>query len=720
MGSAFTLTVDSRGHARLVFDLPSEKINKLTADVLAELDHLIDTIQEDKKIQVIVLSSAKKDIFIAGADINEIAEIMEPNDGTQKALRGQAILNKLENLNVPTIAIIDGACLGGGLELALACTYRISTDHPKTKLGLPEVKLGIIPGFGGTQRLPRLIGLQRGLPMILSGRPIDGLQAYRYKLTDACFPREFLDEKINGFVKSILSTNGRRHTVSRRRNGLLRQLVGERNPIVRSVMFNAAKKNLKKKTRNLYPAPLTALEVLKKTRSMSLSTGLKVEAEHLGKLAAGNVCKNLVRLFFINEDIKKDKGVYEDVSPIKILRAGVLGAGIMGGGIAWLLSKADVPVRLKDLDWEAIGRGYRTASTIYGKLKQLRKYNDREINLKMHLITGTTDYSGFKQSDLVIEAVVEDLEVKKNVLSELEEHVRSDTIIATNTSTIPISVMEKFLAYPERFLGMHFFNPVNRMSLVEVIPGEQTSPQTIATVMAFARRLGKTPIKVRSCPGFLVNRLLLPYLNEAFYMVQEGIDPRKIDSVLYDFGMPMGPLTLVEKIGFNVGYKAAEILEKSYGPRMKIAEILSAIYGNKSLLGKNQIYLSSGKNKELNPEVSQIIQVCQSQNALSSRPLSDYDIVERAILVIINEASRCLQEKIVDKPSYLDMAVIMGIGFPAFRGGVLRYADAVGIDIVVDKMESQAKTHGERFKPSELLLEMKKKKVSFYDNETIR
>ena len=544
MGKAFHLTIDDHGLGKLIFDLPNEKVNKLTENVMWELDQFLNELRKNPRIRALILQSGKPDVFIAGADIGEIVTISDSEDGEKKALMGQAVLKQLEDLTIPTAAVIDGACLGGGLELALACTYRISTDSPKTRLGLPEVKLGIIPGFGGTQRLPRLVGLQRSLSMILSGKPIDSLKAYRYKLTDLCVPRESLKKQTDKFIQAILDSNGKKKVLKRRRQGFLQQFLREGNPLSRLVIFSMAKKNLLKRTKNLYPAPITALNVIKKTRRMKPSNGFKTEAQEFGKLAVGDISRNLVKLYFINEAIKKDTGVQSHIKPTEITRAGVLGAGVMGGGIAWLFTKAEIPIKLKDLSWEAINKGYHTVSNIYEKLRELRKYDDREINLRMHLITGTTDYSDFEQLDVVVEAVVENPKIKKIAFAELEEHARADTIIATNTTTISVSDMAQTFKYPERFIGMHFFNPVNRTPLVEIVPSEQTSPKTIATIVALAKKLGKTPIIVRSRPGFLINRLLLTYVNEAFYLVQEGVSPLAIDSCLCNFGMPTGPLKL--------------------------------------------------------------------------------------------------------------------------------------------------------------------------------
>ena len=714
---ALELIRDEDRLVKLKFDLPDEKVNKLTEKVMEELDSLLDEIQKDNELQAIAILSGKKDIFIAGADIHEIVNISDSQDGTQKALMGQRVLNKLEDLSIPSIAVIDGACLGGGLELALACTYRISTDSPKTSLGLPEVKLGIIPGFGGTQRLPRLIGLQQSLSLILTGRFIDSLTAYNYCLTDAHVPNESLKEKTHAFVKTILTAKGRKGILARRQRGLIHYLFGKRNPIYEFIVLKLAKKNLLKKTRGFYPAPLAALKLIKKTRSMNLSKGLENEAEVFGKLVMGDISKNLVKLFFIGERIKRDKGINGDAQCDTVSQAGVLGAGTRGGDISWLFTKAEIPVTLKDLSWQAVKKGCNAASRTYKKLQQLGKYNDRDIAFRMNLIKGTLDYTGFDHLDVVIEAVTEDQKIKAEVFRELEDKVRDDTIIASTTGTVPIPEMAKTFKHPERFLGMHFFNPASRIPLVEIIPNEKTSSKTIATIVALTKRLGKTPVKVRNCPGLLVNRLLTPYLNEAFYMLQEGIDPIRMDNSFCDFGMSMGPLTLVDEMGIDMGYKNAVILHNAYGERMQIAEIFSVFGEDKHLLGKKAkkgVYIYDGRTKVLNAVVNEVIARVESQNSDTSARLMDNEIVERALLIMINEASRCLEEKIVENAGYLDIALILTIGFPAFRGGLLRYADTIGIHSICTKINKLKDLHGERFKPSKLLLEMKSKKAAFY------
>jgi 3-hydroxyacyl-CoA dehydrogenase/enoyl-CoA hydratase/3-hydroxybutyryl-CoA epimerase len=716
MNHAFTMTLDN-GLADICFDVPGEKVNILSSDTLQELDTLLDNLRASTDVEAVAIRSGKPDIFIAGADIAEIAHIGDPNEGARKAALGQGILDKLAQLPQPTIAVIDGACLGGGLELALACDFRIATDNPKTSLGLPEVNLGIIPGFGGTQRLPRLVGLKHALKMILSGKPVDGKKALKSHLVDVFCPKTFVGEALRDLVARVRKPEGRR-AVERQRNAHpWQRYFLEANPISERVILSAARRDVMRRTHGLYPAPLKAIEVIGHTAHGALAKGLDVEAHSFGELVVTDTCKNLLTLFYAQEHAKKN-GVIPGVYPEKeIARAGVLGAGVMGGGIAWAFSNAGLPVRLKDISWEAVAKGFEAAEKIYAVLRKIRRRTPRQTNLAMHKITGTTDYQGFGKLDIVVEAIVENPAVKKQVYAELEAHLAPDAIIATNTSTLSVTELAADMKHPERLVGMHFFNPVNRMPLVEVIPGAKTNPGTVNAVIRLSRKLKKTPIVVKSCPGFLVNRLLMPYLNESLYMLQEGIAPERIDRLHEAFGMPMGPLTLIDEVGIDICHKAAIVLQEAYGERMQIAEIFSMIYEDHHLLGKKAgagIYLHEGKARELNPKLMDIIADYRDSVATSPASLSDPDIVDRSIFIMINEASRCLEEHVVQTAEYLDLAMILGTGFPPFRGGLLRYADAIGIDHLVTRLEDLALQHGMRFQPSEPLLAMRRRDGRFH------
>jgi len=718
MSNALTLTIDTNGVANLCFDLPNKKANKLSKPVMEELSKAINVIDGNKAIRILLFTSAKENIFIAGADINEIKDMHNEQEALEVVARGQEIMNRIAALKIPTIAVIDGACLGGGLELSLACKYRVAITNPKTVLGLPEVNLGIIPGFCGTQRLPRLIGLSESLKMILSGKPVDAKKAYKIGLVDDLIREEFLEEKLGHFVTEIIKNGENNVYMKRRREAKKKRFMLEF--FGKYVIFYFAQKDLYEKTKGHYPAPFVALEVIKKTYNSTYSTrGYKTELRAFCELCVTPISKNLIEIFFTSEALKKDSGTKdEDVTAHEIKNAAVLGAGVMGGGIAWLFANNDLNIRIKDITQNAIAIGYNQIIKIFNQLKKIRKLTQEEIDLKTARITAGTDYAGFENADIVVEAIVENMAVKKNILAELEGKVKKDAMIVSNTSSLSITEMSHALKNPERFAGMHFFNPVNRMPLVEVIRGEKTSEKTVTSVVKLSKKLGKTPIVVRDVAGFLVNRILLPSMNEAAYLLQEGADIRHIDSVMEKFGMPMGPFILADVVGIDVGVKVAQSLEEAYGERMKVSELLTEIYKNhKDLLGKKSkkgFYVHES-HPYVNREMTGILRNFRAQKNITPTYFSDNEIVDRCILTMVNEAAKCLEENVVENARYLDMAMIMGAGFPAFRGGLLRYTDNRGLDDVVKKLHELNNKHGKRFEVSKLLINMAQKRQKFYN-----
>ena len=722
MTNGIDFSIDRSGVANLIFDLPNEKINKLSKNVLEELERAINVIDGNKAIRVLLISSHKKDIFIAGADINEIRSIVTEKDAREKVSRGQEILNKLAKIKIPTIAVINGACLGGGLELALACKYRVAVLNSKTQLGLPEVNLGIIPGFGGTQRLPSLIGLEDSLKMILSGKSIDGEKAFKIGLVDEAIHEEFLEESLSAFVTEIIKNGDKNKFLVKRNNATKRRFYIESLLMKKHLIFHFAKKDLWEKTKGHYLAQFFALEVIKRTYRKTYGTrGFKVELDVFCDLAVVDISKNLIEIYFTSEALKKDAGVEEFIGQKDIKNVSLLGAGIMGGGIAWLFANYNFNVRIKDITQQAIALGYNQILKIFNQLQKIRKLNSNQVSLKMANVSAGLDYTNFEHSDLIVEAVIENISVKKNILKEVESQVANDAIIASNTSSLSISEMAEALENPSRFVGMHFFNPVNKMPLVEVICGEKTSNETVATIVKLAKKLGKTPIVVKDVPGFLVNRILLTYLNESAYLLQDGFSIKKIDSEIENFGMPMGPFVLADVVGIDVGVKVAESLEKGYGSRMKVAKILQELHQNhKNLLGKKSNlgfynYDKNGKITSQNLEIYKILDEIKDSIKAPENTIDDTEIIERCILTMINEASKCLEENVVKNARYLDMAMIMGAGFPPFRGGVMRYADKLGIQNVVKKLQNFEKKYGERFVVSNLLISMAQNNQKFYN-----
>ena len=695
----------------LTFDVPNKSVNVLSEAVLTELDALLKGQCQDDTLKAIVFQSGKRDIFIAGADISEIEALTSPEKTKAMLTHVNQLFTSFSSLPCPTIAFIDGVCLGGGLELVLACDYRVVTDNPKVQLGAPEVKLGIIPGWGGTQRLPRLIGLQKALPLILNGSSINAKKALKLGIADRLVLKSFVHQELTQFIDQVVSHKSH---IRRPKKTSLQQRLMENNFIGRSVMYRVAKKGILKKTKGLYPAPLAALKAAITGYSKSLEKGLDVEANCFAPLIESPEFNELVRLFFLQEKLKKGpKPLTETIKPIT--NPTVMGAGLMGGGIAWLFAYRGLSVRVKDIHWSCISNAYKAANAICGQLRKIRKIQPYEQSLIMSRMTGTVDWSGFRRSDLVVEAIVENMDIKKEVIKELESQVSEDTIIASNTSSLSITEMASVLTHPERFIGMHFFSPVNRMPLVEIIAGQCTSQETIDRTIACVLALKKIPIVVKNVPGFLVNRIFIPYVVEAVACLQDGVDVTTIDRIATDFGMPMGPLELADEVGLDVGYKVAQVLEEGYGERMSIAPIFHEIMKDENLRGKKTsrgFYIhAKGRKKIPNKPLLQDIGMQREHMNVPS----DQDVLHRMMLIMVNEAAYCLKEGVVENADTLDMAMIMGVGFPPVVGGVCRYANQMGIDNVIYHLKALESKYGDRFKPAPLLFEMQKNKQSFND-----
>ncbi|MEC7840065.1 MAG: 3-hydroxyacyl-CoA dehydrogenase NAD-binding domain-containing protein [Chlamydiota bacterium] len=704
MTSALHLEVSNEGVATLTFDLPDEKINKLSLEVMNELEAMLLQLKTNTSITALLIKSAKPNIFIAGADLKGFEPAFKnPTLGEQLITRGHKVFNSLAALPFPTVAVIDGACLGGGTELALACDYRVVSDNEKTQISLPEVTLGIFPGWGGTQRLPRLVGIEQALNMILTGKTIDAKKAFKIKFADAILPKEFLDDQLSLFISKITTDSGKKSILKHRKLSGFHYTLMEKNPIGRSLLFHFAHKNVMKKTKGLYQDPLLALNLIKHTYDKKLEKGLQIEIDTFIKAIPKEFKNaiNLINLFFANEELKKNPGIELNVEGAPIHRGAVIGAGTMGAGIAWLFSYRDIPVRLKDVSWECIGKGYAAARGIYKTLLKIRKIKPYQIDKKFQYISGTIDYSGFQTADIVIEAATENLELKHKIFAEIEDVIRPDAVIASNTSSLPISEMSKHMKHPERFLGMHFFNPPNRMPLVEIVAGEHTSQKAIATAVELCRKFKKTPLIVKDCAGFLVNRIFAMAANESSWMLQEGVDMQRLDRVITKFGMPMGPFILADEVGNDVASKVFGSFYGAYGERMhppKLGQAMAdaGLYGKKS--GKG-FYLYGGKRPVPNPEVQAILKSINSKKVT----ISDEEIIDRFTLGMINEAARCLQEGIVEGPMYVDMGLLYGIGFPPFRFGLLRYADSIGVKNIVEKLNRLSEKYGERFTPCDYI-----------------
>jgi 3-hydroxyacyl-CoA dehydrogenase/enoyl-CoA hydratase/3-hydroxybutyryl-CoA epimerase len=700
-------TIDEKGVAYLVIDTPGQKANIINIPFLQELSDVLDALEKQAP-KALVIKSAKSGIFIAGADLHGFKPVFKDPPLAKKLIgMGHAIFKRLANAPFATIAAIDGACLGGGCELALGCQYRIASDSAKTQIGLPEVNLGLFPGWGGTQRAPRLVGLIQGMNLVLSGKPVDAKKAYKIHLIDAIAPAEFFQEHLNQFIDKVLTKRGKEEILAKRKKPLFdKTLIG---PLV---AFWSAKRNIQKKTKGLYTAPFAALNVIKKGFFMPLDRALAYEADSFLKGISTDLAQavNLIQLFFNNEALKKNPGVPEGAKPVDVEALGVIGAGTMGSGISFSASYRDIPTRFKDISWQMVANGYGAAWKSYETLIKIRKLFPNQASLKFHKMSGTVTYDGFSKLPLVVEAATENLDLKFKIFHELEAILPKEAIIASNTSSLAISELASKAKHPERFVGMHFFNPVARMPLVEVVAGEKTSADTLATAVAFCQKLKKTPIVVKDCAGFLVNRIFVMGIVETMAMVEEGISQEQIGRALLNFGMPMDPFELADEVGNDVNYKVLESFSKAYPDRVYVSKIVKQVF-DAGFFGKKVdkgFYLYAKRKKRgPNPEVLKWL-------PKDKKSVKDATIVDRLTLAMLAESARCLEEKIVTEPGHLDMALVLGTGFPPFRTGILRYADDLGIKQCVEKMEILQKEYGARFAPCPLLQQMAKEGRGFY------
>ncbi len=709
--TAFDLRVEEDGLAILTFDLPGEKVNKFSRDVIAELGEVLVRLAREARIRGLLVRSGKPDIFIAGADVKEFVAVQaeQVRPGVERV---QSLFEQLANLPYPTVAAINGVCLGGGTELALACDYRLMSDAKKAQVGLPEVRLGIFPAWGGCTRLPRVVGLAAALDLILTGKALDARRAKKIGLVDEAVPAAIFDDWSRGLARSKL---GARKPRPRRRPRSLADVAMEATPVGRKVVFAKAREGVMRQTGGHYPAPLEALEVIEQGFGRPVAEGLAVEARHIGLIFGGEVQRNLLDIFFLTEEVKKESGVSDPaVRPREVARVGVLGAGVMGGGIAQLAADKGLAARMKDVAPVALAHGYAAAAAIWRASVRKRRMTPREMSRKMDLLSGTLDYSGFARCEVSIEAVVEKLAVKRAVLREWEESVPRTAIFASNTSTLPITEIAVGAIEPGRVVGMHFFNPVHRMPLVEVIRAERTSDETVATVFALAKALGKTPVVVRDAPGFLVNRILAPYLSEAVRLVQEGCRIEDVDAAMTRFGMPVGPLALLDDVGLDVAAKGGEVLQAAFPERLRMG-------GEEALAAAGRLGRKNGKGFYEYADGKRGAPAREAYSALRAKrrdqsPLPDEVMEARLVLPMINEAAFCLEDDIVAAPARLDLAMIFGTGFPAFRGGLLRYADSVGLGRVFTRLDDLAERLGPRFSPADTIQRLANTHAGFYSS----
>jgi 3-hydroxyacyl-CoA dehydrogenase/enoyl-CoA hydratase/3-hydroxybutyryl-CoA epimerase len=687
------------GICLLTFDRPGSSANIFDLRTLDELAQELEFIERQTELKGVIFVSSKRSVFIAGLDLNLVQEIKSTAQARNLIERGQAVMNRIAALRIPTVAAVHGAAVGGGYELCLACDYRIVSPDHATKIGLPETKIGLLPGWGGSTRLPRLIGLPKALDIILGGKTVPAKLALKLGMVDELAPVECL---VAAAVRKIHQGKPLRS------NHWLTN-----NRLVAAAITPQVRKRLLQKTRGHYPAVLKALEVATRGISRTVEASLALERDGIIELMQTDVCQNLINVFFLQEHARKKSlpAAVSNAEPKPVARTAVIGAGVMGAGIAQWISARKLPVILRDINTEQVGKGMASIAKLYRDGVKHHTFTTHEARAGMDRVHPAPVEVPLRHTDLVIEAAVENLELKKKIFQRLDELVSPDTVLATNTSALPISDMVAGTRHPERVVGLHFFNPVHRMQLVEVITARQTAPEVLQRALKFAQQIGKLPVVVKDSPGFLVNRILIPYLIEAGNLFEAGAKIEDLDEVMLDFGMPMGPLRLLDEVGLDVSLHVAGTLAAHFGERMKVPDCVRKMTGA-GLLGRKSgkgFYLhEKSKEAKPNPQISTYV---LSQQA---RAISREELQERMVFLMVNEAARCLEEQIVTDPADVDFAMIMGTGFAPFRGGPLRYTDTVGAARLVGAMNHLVASGTAHFEPCKLLAGMAERGEQFY------
>lgn len=703
VSSAFHLHMRPDNVGVITIDVPGEKMNTLKAAFSNEITAIIAAARRNSQLKGVVLISGKPDNFIAGADISMIDGCHSAAEAEALSRQGQEAMAQIAALPFPVVAAIHGTCLGGGLELALACDARICTLDDKTRLGLPEVQLGLLPGSGGTQRLPRLIGVSQALPLILSGKTLRARQALRLGLVDDAVPQSIL---LQTAVAQVMKGKTRQRTLPLRARML-------QAPLARHALFAMAKRQIASKTQGNYPATDRIIEVIRTGLAQGSHRGHEAEARAFGELAMTPESAALRSLFFAGTAMKKEPGA--EAEPRAVSAIGVLGGGLMGGGIASVTAlNAGLPVRIKDINLTGVNHALQYSWDRLSKKVKRRQITSAERQQQMARLSGGTDYQGFSRRDVVIEAVFEDLALKRQMVSEVEQHCQPQTLFASNTSSLPIGEIASGAQRPENIIGLHYFSPVDKMPLVEVIPHATTSAQTIVTTVTLARRQGKTPIVVADRPGFYVNRILAPYINEAMRCLLEGEPIEHIDRVLVKFGFPVGPLQLLDEVGIDVGSKITPILQQAYGERFAAPAAFEAILqdGRKGRKNGKGFYLYPARRwparKKADPELYRLLNLSVTPRQSSEQ------IATRCVMMMLNEAVRCLDEGVIRSARDGDIGAVYGIGFPPFLGGPFRYMDRRGVADIVDTLNRLMQQQGERFAPGEALRQRVASGEKFY------
>jgi 3-hydroxyacyl-CoA dehydrogenase/enoyl-CoA hydratase/3-hydroxybutyryl-CoA epimerase/enoyl-CoA isomerase len=676
-GPAFSAAALGDGIVELKFDLTGESVNKLNQVALKDFHAATEAIASAPGVKGVVVTSGKP-VFIVGADVTEFTSMFAAGEEAiaKNVLEVNRMLSRFEDLPVPTVAAINGICLGGGLELALSCDYRVMSTA--ASVGFPEVKLGIFPGFGGSVRMPRVIGIDNAVEWIATGADKKPDAALKDGAVDAVVAPEQLRDAALALLAQAIA--GKLDWKARRAEKLAPVKL---SPLEQMMAFSSSMAVVGGKAGPNYPAPMLALKSMQESATKGRDEALAIEAKYFAKAAATPQANALVGLFLADQVVKKTSGTWAKKSAKEIQQAAVLGAGIMGGGIAYQSASKGTPIIMKDIRAEALDLGMNEAGKLLAKQVEKGRIKPEAMSATLARIRPTLNYGDFKDVDIIIEAVVENPKVKKAVFAEVEDMVREDTIIASNTSTISITYLAEGLKRPQNFVGMHFFNPVHMMPLVEVIRGKQSSDEAVAATVKLAQKMGKTPIVVNDCPGFMVNRVLFPYFAGFHMLLRDGADFMVVDKVMERFGWPMGPAYLMDVVGMDTAVHAAGVMAEGFPDRMKpdfrnTTQVLveAKRYGQKTGSGY-YTYAPDKKGKPKKTPDPQTYELIKGVVA-DRKEFTPEDIVARCMVPMVNEVARCLEEKIVASPFEADMSLIYGIGFPPFRGGACRYVDQMG------------------------------------------
>lgn len=711
MDATLSLTIVEGDIGLLTFDMPNKRANVLSQSVLTELSEYLDQLADREDLAGLILISGKPGTFIAGADLREFAAAQDvTHDWTRTmCMQGRKLMQRLSQLPFVTVAAIDGLCLGGGAELALWCDRRVMSSNPKTQFGLPEVKLGLFPGWGGTARAPRIIGLSNAVELISGGEPVSAERARALGLATDVVPPEKLQDAAVRLIRQEQESQG---YLADREQWSAPIDISETELFFLGATANAY---IQQQTKGQYPAPAAAVEVMLQAAHMEIEAACELEADGMANLFGTPINRALINVFFLSDRNKKDPGVTDaSVKPRETKSLGIVGSGIMGSSIAAVTVRRGTPVSITDVNQEVLAKG---TTEILEQVAYNRDLHGPDVKRALQygpLVNATMTLEEVAGCDLVIEAVIEHVNIKKEVYSRIEPLLGPNAILATNTSTIPIARLAQDLKHPERFCGIHFFNPVRKMPLVEVIRGPATSDETVVTATAYAKSIGKSPIVVEDGPGFLVNRVLMPYMNESVELLLDGASLLQVDKLAKRFGMPMGPFQLYDVVGIDTAFFSGAVMVHSFPERVATNPLVMQMVkagrlGEKSGAG---FYAYNGKKNsrgELDPKLDEIVGPLLHERETPS----DEEITHRLFLPMLLEATRLLEEKKVRDPRDIDLALIYGIGFPPFKGGLLYWADTIGAAQILEWLKPYAHL-GERMEPTQILIDMAKSGKRFY------